>query len=69
MNLSQFSKNKLEKDQMLAVKGGKAAPIYNDYTKKLNGGVWHVQGWSVQNADGSWGWVDNGSHWDIQPAN
>ncbi|HAK79806.1 MAG TPA: hypothetical protein DCR35_13540 [Runella sp.] len=66
MKLAQFSQNTLEKEQMAAVKGGN--PGYNEYLKKVNGGIWHVQGWSVYNsATGNWDWIDNGSHWEIMP--
>ncbi|MFN8356052.1 MAG: hypothetical protein U0Y10_16470 [Spirosomataceae bacterium] len=53
MNLSPLSKKKLSKSQMQSIMGGN--PGYNNYLKKIPGGIWHVQGWSVYNSNtGNW---------------
>lgn len=67
MNLSPLSKKKLSKSQMQSIMGGN--PGYNNYLKKIPGGIWHVQGWSVYNSNtGNWDQIDDGSHWECQDA-
>lgn len=66
MNLSQFSKNKLEKDQMTAVKGGRALQRIFKIVRTLqpNGCYYISEGYSVEHADGTWGWEQTCGCWE-----
>ncbi len=71
MNFSQFSKNKLNKEQMLAVKGGKktcsTTLLHFSWGADLpittcddinNGTCWRSIGISYEISKDNWGWIE-----------
>lgn len=64
MKLSQFSENQLSKDQMLTAKGGLQRIYKICRTLQPNGCYYISEGWSVERADGSWGWEEVCGCWE-----
>ncbi|HAK79807.1 MAG TPA: hypothetical protein DCR35_13545 [Runella sp.] len=64
MNFSQFSQNKLDKEQMMEVKGGLQRIFKTVRTLQPNGCYYISEGYSVENADGSWGWEQTCGCWE-----